>query len=233
MINIKIFSTLTFILFFSFEGVSQKVNAFDENGKRHGNWKKYYENGNLRYTGNFEHGKEVGMFMYFDMISRKHPTVLKIFTRDSDIAKVEYYTTKGDLRSRGEMKGRNRIGKWVYYFPSGKLFSEEHYVDGKLDGLLVNYYPSGKKTEETYYKNGQKSGLSKKYSDEGVLIEEISYANGKANGVAKFFDLKGNLLETGAYEGGKRVGRWEFFDNGEVISKKEKRNKKTHTIPKE
>ena len=72
MINIKrvfILCTVLSCFFIAENSFAQKtetkVNAFDKDGKRHGNWKKYYQNGRLRYTGNFLHGKEVGAFMYF------------------------------------------------------------------------------------------------------------------------------------------------------------------------
>lgn len=239
MIKIKCLSILSlfFFLFFSAEGFSQKVddkvNAVDKDGKRHGNWKKYYKNGRLRYTGNFIHGKEVGVFMYFDMTNSDQPTIIKVFSENSNIAKVEHQTTKGVLKSMGNMDGRNRVGKWKYFFPSGKVLSEENYVNGKLDGLLVNYYTNGKITEETYYKNGLKNGISKKYTDEGNLLEEVNYTANKPHGIAKFYDLKGNLKETGNYKNGKREGRWEFFVDGEAVSKKDKHNRKTHSIPKQ
>lgn len=235
MLKIKrlLFLSVFFTLFFMVDAVvAQKINQFNAEGKRVGFWKKYYKNGRLRYTGQFENGKEVGTFMFFDMTSSEFPTIIKVFNKNSDIANVQYYTTKGKITSRGDMKGRRRVGKWTYYFPNKRVLSEEHYLDGKLNGMLKNYYPNGKVTEETYYKNGKKEGVSKKFSDDGILIEEITYKNDKENGIAKFFDLKGNLKETGEYRNGKRHGKWEFYVDGEVISEKDKRKSKTHTIQK-
>ena len=211
--------------------MAQKINQFNANGERDGAWRKMYKNGRLRYSGNFENGKEVGTFMYFNMTSSDHPTIIKIFSKTTNIADVEFFTSKGKLRSKGKMEGKNRIGKWQYFFPNGKVLSEESYTNGKLEGLLVNYYPNGKTTEETYYKNGVKNGSSKKYTDDGILIEEVNFVNNKHNGFAKYFDLKGNLKETGEYKEGKRAGKWEFYLDGEVVSDKKKR--KTHAIPKQ
>lgn len=41
------------------------TNQMDEEGKRHGLWRKYYNNNRVRYSGTFEHGKEVGVFKYY------------------------------------------------------------------------------------------------------------------------------------------------------------------------
>lgn len=224
---------LVFIAFFATETIfAQKINQFNKEGKRIGFWKKYYKNGRLRYTGQFENGKEVGTFMYFDMTSSDFPSIIKIFEENSDVAMVEYYTPKGKITSRGEMKGKDRIGKWTYYFPNKKVLSVEHYLDGKLSGKLINYYPNGKITEETEYKDGKKNGLSKKYADTGVLIEEVNFKDNKQHGLAKYFTLKGDLQETGNYEKGVRVGRWEFFIDGEAVDSKKKYQRKTHSIPK-
>ena len=45
---------------------SQEINQLDSNGKRHGIWKKTFEDTNiLRYEGEFFHGKERGLFKFY------------------------------------------------------------------------------------------------------------------------------------------------------------------------
>ena len=42
-------------------------NKLDENGKKNGVWKGVYEESKRpRYEGTFEHGKEIGLFTYFE-----------------------------------------------------------------------------------------------------------------------------------------------------------------------
>lgn len=234
MINIKrIFSTtLLLSIFFILPAQSQKINQFNANGKRDGVWKKYYDEtkNNLRYAGQFRNGKEVGTFKYYQENSHGIPSMIKEFSAKSDSAFVQFFTPKGNLKTKGWMIGRNRVGKWVYYFSDGKLFSEEEYSNGKLSGVVKNYYRNGKLTEETNYENGQKNGLSKIFTDAGVLIEEVYYVNGKLDGEGKYYDLKGGLKEKGMYKNGKREGKWEFYMDGEIVSDKRKRTKLT--IPK-
>ncbi|TYP96767.1 antitoxin component YwqK of YwqJK toxin-antitoxin module [Tenacibaculum adriaticum] len=230
MINIKrlFIGTIVFSFFFVSNAISQNVNKVDENGERIGVWRKYYENGKIRYTGNFKEGKEVGTFKFYNK-SSSFPSIIKEFSTSSDSAMVKFYTPKGKLKSEGVMIGKNRVGKWMYYFSDGKIFSEEFYVDGKLNGVLKNYYPNGKVTEESHYSNGLKNGISKTFSDDGILIEEVIYADGKLNGLGKYFDLKGNLKEKGMHKDGKRDGKWEFYMDGELAEKK----RVTHSIKKQ
>ncbi|CAL2101483.1 Antitoxin component YwqK of the YwqJK toxin-antitoxin module [Tenacibaculum sp. 190130A14a] len=203
---------------------AQKTNQFDENGKRTGVWKKFYNNNKLRYSGKFKAGKEIGVFKFYNIDSYGTPAIVKEFSSKSDSAFVKFYTPKGKVKSKGWMIGKNREGKWMYYFGNGKVFSEENYKDGKLEGVVRNYYPNGKLTEETYYKEGKKEGSSKVYTDDGILIEEVAYVNGKLHGFGKYFNLKGQLQERGNYENGVRKGKWEFFIDGEVVTKRKRKN---------
>ena len=42
----------------------ENSNQVDANGKRHGKWTKYFEGTEqIRYTGEFNHGQEVGTFI--------------------------------------------------------------------------------------------------------------------------------------------------------------------------
>jgi antitoxin component YwqK of YwqJK toxin-antitoxin module len=204
----------------------QKINQFNENNKRTGTWIKYYDNDKIRYTGQFENGKEIGVFKFYDISNSDFPAIVKTYAQNQDIVLVEFFSTKGKLQSKGYFKGKNRVGKWIYYFKDEKIMSEEEYTEGKLEGKLVNYYPNGKETEITFYKNGRKDGLSQKYSSDGILIEEITFKNGKQNGPAKYFELNGNLKESGSYLDGKRVGEWEYYLDGEVTSDESVKNKK-------
>ena len=227
MLKIKsliIIATISFFIFNFHPLAAQKeINKFDENKKRTGIWKKYYNNGRVRYVGQFENGKEVGTFKYYDISTSKYPTIIKEYLPKSDSAKVKFFTLRGKSRSEGMMVERNRVGKWRYYFTTGEIFSEEFYHDGNLEGELKNYYKNGKVLEHSQYQNGKLHGFSKKYSDTGILIEEVTYSNGILNGPGKYFELNGDLREEGIYRDGKRYGKWEFYIGGKKVSEKERK----------
>ncbi|MBS9774396.1 MAG: toxin-antitoxin system YwqK family antitoxin [Tenacibaculum sp.] len=209
------------VCFLSVSAVAQKINHLDVNGKKTGIWKKFYKNGKLRYKGQFKDGREVGTFKFYENTASTQPVIVKEFKGNK--ALVKFYDFDGKLKSKGEMIGKKREGKWEYYFSNGKLFSEEFYVNGKLNGILKNYYSNGKITEETEYKEGKKNGVSKIYANDGVLIEETNYLNGVLNGFAKYFDLKGNLIEEGTYNNGRRSNDWMFYDNGNAVKSTKRR----------
>ena len=217
MIKVNLLIVLSFVVS-SFTAFSQKTNQLDANGKRDGIWRKFYDNGDIRYEGEFQNGKEIGTFTFYNQGS-SYPSIVKIFSKKSDTATVKFFN-KSRVKTTGKMVGKKRVGKWIYYFEDGKrVFSEENYKDGLLNGVVKNYYDNGNLTEVTYYKEGKKHGSSKIYTEGGVLIEDVNYVDGKLNGLAKYFDIKGVIKEKGMYADGARAGKWEYYIDGEVSEK--------------
>ena len=124
-----------FILFFSIllsvsTVISQsKTNQLDNNGKHHGIWKKNFDNSDqLRYEGEFNHGKEIGVFKFYCSDCKSKPTIVKIFNEKDNVAEVKYYTKKGKLVSEGKIQGKLRIGEWLYYHKKSKgVMTKEYY----------------------------------------------------------------------------------------------------------
>lgn len=225
MIKINRIFSISFLLtlFLGANTYAQKINQFNAKGERTGIWKKNYENGKIRYQGQFKNGKEIGTFKFYEITSSTQPTIIKEYSETNDTALVKFYSIEGKLKTRGKMVGKNREGKWLYYFPDGKIISEENYVGGKLNGVLKNYYPNGKLTEETHYVNGLKQGTSKVYTEDGTLIEDVNYADDKLHGECKYYNLKGELKEKGKYKMGIKDGKWEFYMNGKLAKKKKEK----------
>jgi len=212
--------SLTIILGITVSFGQTKINQFDKDGKRHGVWRKYYNNDRIRYQGKFDHGKEIETFKYFSAANSDHPVVIKEFNPDNRVAKVSFFAENGSLISKGKMEGKNRVGKWLFFHEDGKtVMSEENYVNGKLHGEYRTYYQSGKPTEIAYYKNGFLDSIYRKYSIKGHLYQHFSYKSGKLNGKAVYYNRKtGSLTTKGLFNNDVRVGTWENYVDGELIS---------------
>jgi antitoxin component YwqK of YwqJK toxin-antitoxin module len=214
---------LFFLLLF-FTGIlcsQEKINQFDSDGNRTGVWRKEYSNGKVRYEGQFEAGKEVGVFKYYSEISSDFPILIKTYSKSNDIATAEFFTEKGVLQSKGDMEGKERIGKWLFYNTDGKtILSEENYENGLLYGVSKIFFKSGELAEVLHYKSGKLEGNAKRFSDEGVLLEELNYSNGKLNGLATFYDTKGNIIYTGMYENDEKIGEWKYYKDGKTEDEK-------------
>ena len=78
--------------------VAQDINKLDDKGIKHGLWKGTYPDSKRpRYEGTFEHGKEIGLFKFFD--DTKSGTV--IATREFNLKTIHvilFFTTNESIR---------------------------------------------------------------------------------------------------------------------------------------
>ncbi|SEQ15991.1 MORN repeat variant [Hyunsoonleella jejuensis] len=205
--------------------VAQTFNQFNENGKRHGVWRKYFDGTKvLRYEGAFANGKEIGLFKFYKNIKGKAVlSATRQFNDTTDIAQVKFYTSKGKVISEGNMRGKTYIGTWKYYQKnSDKLLTLENYnSEGNLDGERFVYYENGQIAEEKHYKNGLLEGKAINYSLKGVVLKTLIYVNDELHGSAKFFNPKGELLVEGQYKKGGKHGIWKYYDKGKLDETKD------------
>ncbi|MCK8522119.1 hypothetical protein M0D21_11100 [Aquimarina sp. D1M17] len=201
---------------------AQEYNQFDADGKRHGKWRKRYDNSDqIRYEGTFDHGKEVGKFKFYKPSGGKSPTAIKIFSKESDTVLVRYLSVKGKVISEGKMVLKARIGLWKYFHNgSDKIMMTEKYVDGKLDGEQLTYFDNGQLTEKTQYLAGKRHGKRVIYSEKGIMLKEYTYENGQLHGLTKYYDTEGNLIIEGKYKRDRKDSIWNYYTNGKITERK-------------
>jgi antitoxin component YwqK of YwqJK toxin-antitoxin module len=214
---------LTILIFSSY--TQEVVNQFDNQGKRHGLWRKHFDKTKqLRYEGQFEHGKEVGTFKFYTL--NKGTSVLsatKVFNNDNNEAEVKFLSSRGKLISEGKMKGKLYSGKWIYYHNKSKsIMSTEFYNDnGKLEGEKLVFYPDGTTAEKANYKDGKLNGKSTWYAKNGNVLKEFMYENDELHGVCKYYDVDGNLAAEGSYRKDLKHGIWNYYEKGKLVKTKD------------
>ena len=214
------FFTLLMLVFFSQNIVSQtEFNKLDEKGKKHGVWKGFYEESKRpRYEGAFEHGKEIGIFNFYDDTKAKSIIATREFNAKDNSAYTIFYDQNKNKVSEGKVVNKLFEGQWKYYHQASKnIMTTENYVNGKLEGLRTVFYISGKIAEEISYKNNLKNGFYKKYTEKGILLEESMFKNNIYNGLAIFSDTNGNVVSKGQFVNGKKSGIWQFFEKGKLV----------------
>lgn len=213
------------LLLFVLTVSSQSINQLDENGKNHGIWKKNFENTNvLRFEGEFNHGKEIGLFKFYINVNNKAVlSATREFLENSTKANVKFYASTGKIISEGQMDGRIYIGEWKYYQKDSDLLLTLEHFDGKgnLTGERFIYYVNGKVAEKENYKNGKLDGVSLWYSEEGKILKEFMYSNGDLHGLSKYYSPTGELIIEGAYKQGKKDGIWKYYENGKLTEEKD------------
>ena len=209
------------LVLFSFHLMAQDINKFDEKGLKHGPWQGVFEESKrVRYEGQFEHGKEVGLFKYYDD-TKAHPVIAtREFSDGGKTVYTTFYDQKNNKVSEGKVVNKQFEGQWTYYhYQSPAIMTTEFYKNGKLEGERKVFYKSGKIAEETNYKNGIRNGVYRKYTETGVILEEANYVNGLYEGPAVYRDGLGQIVSKGNYKAGGKHGYWEFFEDGKLVKK--------------
>jgi len=227
---------IAFLLFSVTFFAQNDINKLDANGKKIGLWKGVFEDTRRpRYEGTFDHGKEIGLFKFFDNTKASNLIATREFNSTDNSAYTIFYDVNKNKISEGKVLNKLYEGLWIYYHKSSKLImTSENYKNGKLDGTKTIYFKSGKVAEISNYKNGILDGIYIKNDESGVAIEESFYVNGELNGITTYSAPDGLIVAKGKFRKGIKVGIWQFFENGKLESEdnydqpnriKSKRNK--------
>ncbi|WP_310560809.1 hypothetical protein [Flavobacterium sp.] len=195
-------------------------NKLDDKGNKNGLWKGFYmDTKNPKYEGTFNHGKEVGIFNFYDNTKTKIIIATREFNPKDNSSYTIFYDQLKNKVSEGKVVNKLYEGQWKYYHKASKtVMTIENYSKGNLEGLRSVFYPSGKIVEEMNYKNNQKSGFYKRYTENGIIIEESNYTNNQFDGLAIFRDPDdGNVVSKGKFINGKKAGIWQFFEKGKLV----------------
>ena len=210
-----------FTMLFSVLHAQTETNKLDAKGLKHGVWKGLYEESKRpRYQGTFEHGKEIGLFQFFDDTQKGDVIATREFNPKDNSAYTIFYDQNKNKVSEGKVVNKVFEGLWKYYhYASPAVMTTENYKNGKLEGLRTVYFPNGKIAEQINYVNNLKEGAYKKYTETGIVIEESFFKNNEYDGLAIFRDVNGNVVSKGLFAKGLKIGSWEVVENGKLVKK--------------
>jgi len=182
--------------------------------------KQYYENGNLKYKGNYRDTVAVGIHRKFN----ENSELIESYVYDDFgnlIGKgiideegnyngkfVNYYVS-GDKKSEGNYSNGNKNGLWKYYYKLGAIEQEGYFRNGKIDGTWKWYYESGKIKREENYIDDREDGLCIEYAENGDILVKGEYIDGLKEDL--WINNVGEHVENGYYKFGQREGRWEYY----------------------
>jgi antitoxin component YwqK of YwqJK toxin-antitoxin module len=208
-------------LLFSVLHAQNESNKLDAKGLKHGIWKGVYEESKRpRYQGTFEHGKEVGVFQFFDDTQKGDVIATREFNSKYNSAYTVFYDQNKNKVSEGKVINKLFEGEWKYYhYASPAVMTTENYKNGKLEGVRTVYFLNGKVAEQITYVNNLKQGAYKKYTENGIVLEESNFKNNEYDGLAIFRNDSGIVVSKGMFTKGLKTGTWEVFENGKLEKK--------------
>ena len=190
-------------------------------GKRNGKGKEYYDNGKLKFEGEYLNDKiwnGKGYDINGDII----------FEINDGKGYIKYCDFYGYLIFEGEyIKGeRNGKGKEYNYNYEDRVRYEKknkkkYYNTGtvKFKGEYLNnrkWNGKGYKNGRIIYEINNGKGYIKDYDFYGDLKFGGEYLNGERNGKGKEYDVDGKLKFEGDYFNGKRNGKGKEYYNGKL-----------------
>ena len=109
-----------------FTGITTgRIQHSYKDGKPHGEWLEYHENGKLKKKRNYKDGKLEGESLW--------------------------YHKNGQLESKGNFKDDKKEGEWLHYRSNGKLWRKYYYKEGKKDGKWTWYDTYGNLVRTVLY----------------------------------------------------------------------------------
>jgi len=161
--------------FFHLNGKDEQIGQYTKDGKPTGDWKWFYENGNILREESFIKGNPEGLMIEYSDSG-------KIITKGNytdGLREGEWLEIDGDEKSVGVYRNGQKEGKWVVtYEENNRTASEGNYIDGLENGKFTSFHINGKVKEQGQYIMGNKDGNWKRYDTEGILITTFSYENG-------------------------------------------------------
>jgi antitoxin component YwqK of YwqJK toxin-antitoxin module len=149
--SVATFSTLTSDLTAFTATIIAKVFVVD--GKKEGEYIKYYENGEINEIRQYVNNKLNGAFTAYFI--------------DKQLLESCYYVDD------------KRHGEYKRYYDNGQLLAIYDYVNNKLHGEYTSYFINGAIFQLINYNYGTREGLHKKYNEDGDIKEFCYYANGE------------------------------------------------------
>ncbi len=161
----------------------------DDQGRRQGPWKEFYQTGELRAEGAYKKGVREGEWVFY-------------YKDEKEEQRGSYFKGKPD-------------GDWKWTYNNGITWREESFIDGLEEGLAIEYNDTGKVVSKGNYMSGEREGDW--IIDLGDHREEGSYVAGQQNGTWKAYYPSGKLKYEGKYEQGLESGKYtEYYENGQI-----------------
>ncbi len=198
------------------DGVLYGEGIIDRLGKKQGQWKEYYENGQLMASGVYKNNLRVGNWLF--------------------------YHRNGNIEQKGSFSANGLPdGEWNYYYESGNLLKKEFYDKGDQEGEYVEYNEDGEIIVKGSFEDGLENGPwyyaigdiieTGKYQDgvfvdwweqkskqDGQIIFRGKYSDGLPSGRHTWYYPNGNKKMEGSYLSGLKEGDWRIFaSDGSLI----------------
>lgn len=178
---------------------TERINRTDNVGNKQGNWKYFWDNGNLKLEATYLNGKKHGFFKFYD--------------EEGNFLYVEKYDHDQLVEDAKETR---QLEKRMTYHPNGKPAIVATYFKDKPDGIRREFDTAGNVIKGYVFENGW------------LRYEGITDMNGLRQGLWKEYYPTGELRSKGKYKNSKPIGEWNFYFTDKSVEITGSYNNKGH-----
>ena len=158
-------------------------------GRREGEWKTWYANGQLKTYYTYIKDQIEGIFTYYDSAG----TTIKTETYKKSILEgiTSDFNENSTLRMTTTYKKGLKEGPQKEFIEGVVLIEQRTFKKDSLDGEWTSWHDNGTQKVVRVYKNGQPRGNWMFYDPKGAWMREEQYKKGLADGIWTFYDREG------------------------------------------
>ncbi len=187
-------------------------NYIDINGMRQGYWEKKYPNGKIKYQAHFKNNIPVGEFKRYYENGQLFAHIFYDMEGKGN-GDATYYWDDGKLLAKGRLVNvKQKQGLWKVYNTKGVLLQTINFDKGIKNGEQITYYHEGGVAERVFYLNGKRNGKMTQYFPDGKIKLEMNYKNGAFDGDVVAYYPDGKIKLKGYYRNDLKDGKWVFYD---------------------
>ena len=213
-------------------GMTARCIGHFKDGKRHGRWDWFYDNG--RHKGGVRY-RDGGL-----VYAKNEIPATRLEKRMNGLT---YRKASDNVFERAIQQSESPVsfsepytGIAITEGSKRKFWRRESHKDGVKHGEWLTFAeqpPRKPKNSRTYprpehakkcYANGRLHGCWESFFHDGQLRERKNYKNGVGHGPYEMYWPDGKIKHKGSYENGRLHGRWDsFFNDGQVHKRKRPR----------
>jgi len=220
----------------------ERINRRDEQGRKQGTFREYYESGRIKREVNYLDDQMHGYYREFNgnselVMAMRYERGKIIEEIDEDIRELldmkNTYDKQGRLIFSGGYKDGVPVGIHRYYDTTGvvvnaHLYNEkgEKISEGIIDeqgrrmGEWIDFYTTGEVRAKGTYVNNQRSGLWTFYYRSGSIEQKGRFERGRFQGAWTWYYPNGNVWREERYMNGREDGEFvEYDQSGDILAR--------------
>ena len=206
-----------------------------KDGKAHGHYTGWYENGQKSMEGNYKDGKLMsdmswkpdgtkcpltnikdgnGVFVAYHMNGQKKEAVN--FKDGKKHGLVTGWDEEGQKKEEGGFHEGKRHGVYTSWHENGQKKQVSEWEEDNQHGLITEWYETGQKKSEGSFNDGKQHGIATFWHMNGQKKETVNFKDGKKHGLVTKWGEEGQKREEGSFHEGKQHGVFtDWYENGQ------------------